>query len=78
MLFLIMVAGEWGDAVRMRLKAVGLPRSWWVMLLYGSFVYTACALPFYLSSKGRFLAPGLFVLLNLPLAVMREKPSAQG
>jgi hypothetical protein len=72
---LVIYAGEWSEILRARLIVVGLPHSRWLIALYGLFVYIACFLLSYFVSKGRFLAPGLFVLLNLPLVILKEKPS---
>lgn len=74
---LIIFAGEWSSVLKARLIAVGLPHSRWVLLLFALFVYIACALVFYLVSKGRFFVPGLFVLLNTPLIVLKGKPSVR-
>jgi|ERR1035441_5069716 riboflavin transporter FmnP len=70
---LIMYAGVWAEALRGRLKAVGWPHSRWLIVLYGLFVYTACFLLSFYISKGRLIALGLFVLLNMPLAFLKEK-----
>lgn len=72
---IILFAGEWSGVLKARLTAVGLPHSRWMILLYGLLVYIACALLFFLFSMGRFLTPGLFVLLNLPLAFVKDKSS---
>jgi RHS repeat-associated protein len=72
---LIVYAGEWGEILRARLAAVGLPHSRWVIGPYASLVCIACFLLCYFISKGRFLAPGLFVLLHLPLVILKEKPT---
>ena len=71
--FLVIYAGVWASALRGRLKAVGLPHSRWVIALYSLFVYMACFLLSYYVSKGRFIALGLFVLLNMPLVFLKEK-----
>ena len=72
---LVVYAGEWSDILRARLAAVGLPHSRWVIGLYASLVSIACFLLCYFVSKGRFFFPGLFVLLNLPLFILKEKSS---
>jgi hypothetical protein len=69
---LIMYAGEWSEILRARLAVVGLPHSRWVIGLYASLVCIACFLLCYFVSKGRFLAPGLFVLLHLPPVIPKE------
>jgi hypothetical protein len=74
----VMYAGLWSEVLRARLAVVGLPHSRWVIGLYASFVCIACFLLCYFSSKGRFLMPALFVLLNLPLAFVNEKSAAGG
>ncbi len=73
--FLVIYAGVWTAVFRVRLKAVGLPHSRWASTLYGLFVYIAYFFLSYYVSKGRFLAPGLFVLLNMPLVILKEKSS---
>jgi hypothetical protein len=78
MICVISYAGEWGAVFKARLVAVGLPQSRWVVALYGLFVFIACFLLSYLASKGRFFFPGLFVLLNLPLILLKEKSSMSG
>jgi hypothetical protein len=78
MFCLIFYAGEWSDILRARLAVVGLPHARWLVLLYGSLVYIACLLLFFFVPNGRFLAPGLFVLLNLPPAILKEKSSVPG
>ena len=72
---LIIYAAEWGEIVRARLGVIGLPRSRWVIGLYVSVVFVSCFLLCYFVSKGRFLFPGLFVILNLPLVFLKEKSS---
>ena len=75
---LIMYAGEWSAILRARFALVGLPHSRWLIALYGLFVYLACFLLSYFVSKGRFLAPGLFALLNMPLFILKEESSVPG
>jgi hypothetical protein len=72
---LVVYAGEWSEIVRARLAAVGLQHSRSVIVLYASFVFIACFLLCYFVSKGRFFFPGLFVLLNMPLVILKEKSS---
>jgi hypothetical protein len=72
---LILFAGVWSAMLKARLIAVGLPHSRWVLLLCALLVYVACVLLFYLFSKGRFFVPGLFVILNMPLVILKEKSS---
>jgi len=75
-LCLIIFAAEWSEILRARLGAVGLPRSRWVIGLYVSVVFISCFFLCYFVSKGRFLFPGLFAILNLPLIFLKEKSSA--
>jgi hypothetical protein len=75
MLCIIIFAGEWAAVFKARLAAVGLPHSRWLIALYGLFVFIACVLLFHFVSNGRFLVPGLFVLLNMPLVILKEKSS---
>jgi hypothetical protein len=72
---LIVYADAWATVLRVRVKAVGLPHSRWLIVLYGLCVYFACGLLWYLVSIGRFLVPGLFVLLNMPLVILKGKSS---
>jgi len=73
----IIYAGEWSEILRARLAAVGLPHSRWVIGLYGLLMYIACVLLYCLVSKGRFLFPGLFILLNMPLVIIKDKRGVQ-
>lgn len=74
---LILYASAWSEILRARLAVIGLPHSRWVIGLYASLVYIACFLLCYFVSKGRFLAPGLFVFLNLPLVILREESNGE-
>jgi len=71
----ISFGGEYSDAMRRRAAGVGIPHPRWTALAYGSVAYVACLL---LLAKARFFAPGSFVLLNLPLAFLKEKPNHRG
>jgi len=57
---LVLYAGAWAIVLRMRLKAVGLPHS-------------VCFFLSYHVSSGQFIVPGVFVLLSIPPAFLREK-----
>jgi hypothetical protein len=70
---LVLYAGAWAIVLRMRLKAVGLPHSRWLIALYGLFVYSVCFFLSYHVSSGQFIVPGVFVLLSIPPAFLREK-----
>ena len=74
---LIIYAGVWSEILTARLAVVGLPHSRWIIGLYALLIYIACFLLSYLVSEGRFLAPWLFLLLNMPLVVLREKPRGE-
>jgi hypothetical protein len=72
---IFMFVGEWSGALKGRIKAAGLRPSRWLRFLYGLVVIGSCTLVFFLTPIGRFLTPGLFVVLNLPLALIGQKPS---
>src|ERR1035437_8145293 len=72
---LVIFAGMWSAVLKARLIAVGLPHSRWTLLFYALLVYISCVLLFYFVTKGRFLVPELFVLLNLPLVILKDKSS---
>jgi hypothetical protein len=70
---LIIFAGLWSAVLKARLIAVGLPHSRWVLLLCALLVYIVCILIFYAFSKGRFFVPVLFVIMNMPLVILKDK-----
>ena len=70
----------WLVVLKARLIAVGLRPSLLTAIFYGLSVYMSCVLLFSFLPKGRYFVPALFVLLNLPLAILKEispeKPDA--
>jgi hypothetical protein len=64
----------WAVALRARLARLGLPHSSWVLIPLMLFVLLACIrLPQLFSLKPLFGA-GLFVLLHLPLVILKNRP----
>lgn len=66
----VVFAGEWVDAVRARLDAIGLRSSQWLPGVYGLFVNLVCLVPlYYFFAIGRFIVPAFFFVLHLPLMI---------
>jgi hypothetical protein len=61
----------WSDVLRKRLVATGFPHSRWIIVLWESLVFLACAFLLQAFPIGKFLAPGLFVALHIPLAILK-------
>jgi len=67
----------WVAALKARLVRVGLWRRFWPMTLYILFVLLVCLFLMPAVFRTPALLPGLFVLLNLPLIILRDKPQGE-
>jgi hypothetical protein len=70
---LTVLASLWSDALTARLARVGLSHPRWLVFPIMVVVITACA-PLYAFRMGQFVAPILFVILHVPLALLPDKP----
>jgi hypothetical protein len=75
---LIVFAAVWSTVLKARLTALGLPHSRWVLLLFALVVYIACVVLYYLVFNGRLFVPLLFVILNTPLVILKERSPGMG
>jgi hypothetical protein len=73
-IFPVLLGYQWTVALKARLAAVGLPSTRWSTALYELVVFFACLLLSTFDHGIRLLVPGLFLLLHVPLAILREKP----
>lgn len=67
------MGAAWGVAVNPRLAAAGVKRSKLLAFGYAFTVFAACALVTRSSDLGRMVAPGLFLLMQIPVLRMTEK-----
>jgi len=74
---MLILAGEWFDVLKARLSTVGLPHSRRTMFAYALLVCAVFELLFHFAPHARLLAPGVFVLLNIPLVILKDKPQVQ-
>lgn len=64
----------WGPALVSRLKVVGLSVKRWMIYVIELLIVSVFYWIYQVSFMGRIMAPVLFVLIQLPLLIFREKP----
>jgi hypothetical protein len=77
-LFPVLLGYQWSVALRARLAAVGFSSTRWWAALYELVVAFSCLSLIVFDHGTRLVVPGLFLLLHIPLAILREKPDKAG
>jgi Na+/phosphate symporter len=67
-----LMGAAWGVALKSRFVALGMRRTIVPALGYGLVVFLSCGLIAKTGDFGRLVAPGLFLLMQLPVLLMEK------